>query len=265
MPKRDAVPPDFNPAVIFYDEIGSTNAEAMRLALGGDPGPLWVAARRQTAGRGRSGRSWSSESGNLFASHLFSSLCDVSSAHQVSLLAGVAAHDALVLANRSNPIAGLRVKWPNDVLIGTAKLAGILLESVVGSDGRLRIVVGIGINLAWHPRDLGRAATCLAEQGVDIAPESMLRHLAWAMQHWLAIWQDGAKFGVVREAWLQRAGPIGEAVGVNTGSGRLDGQFAGLAVDGALLLATGNGQTERVTFGDVTILAEAGDKTRDRD
>jgi BirA family biotin operon repressor/biotin-[acetyl-CoA-carboxylase] ligase len=251
------VPSTFEPAIIAYDEVGSTNTEAMRLASSGETGPLWISARRQSAGRGRSGRSWQSDAGNLYASLLFTSSCAPAVAHQVSLLAGVAVHDAIVAANAGVPLRALRLKWPNDVLVGTAKLAGILLESVAATDGRLHIVVGIGLNLATPPRDLGRETTALIEQSVDMSPETMLRHVAWATQSWLGVWRDGADFASVRSAWIARAGVIGETIRVERASGQLDGVFAGLDDDGALLLRAPAGGMTRVTFGDVSLQGEA--------
>ncbi len=258
-------PSTFQPSVIVYDEIGSSNAEAMRLALLGEPGPLWIRAIRQTAGRGRSGRTWVSEAGNLTASLLMTLASSQAMAHQVSLLAGVAVVDAVrAVAGDGPPITGLRLKWPNDVLIGPAKLAGILPETTVTADSRLCLVLGIGINLAWHPETLGREATHLGEHSVDIAPESMLRHLAWAVQHWFSVWNDGVGFEDVRAAWLLRAGAVGEPIDVNFGGERRAGHFAGLDHDGALLLKTVGESIERVTFGDVTLLVETRNREREQ-
>jgi BirA family transcriptional regulator, biotin operon repressor / biotin---[acetyl-CoA-carboxylase] ligase len=254
-------PAEFQPNVIVHDEIGSTNAEAMRLGLAGEVGPVWIRAKRQSAGRGRAGRVWVSNPGNLYASLLTTLHCPPTVVHQVSLLAGVAVFDALSAAAKSeNVLTNLRLKWPNDVLWGGAKLAGILPETVLGADQRLRLVLGIGINLAGHPDLPDRPATDLREHSVDISPESMLRHLDWALQHWLEHWNEGAGFSLVRAAWLLRAGPVGEAISVHSGHDRRAGHFRGLDHDGALLLETGDGRVERVTFGDVTLLAEAKDK-----
>src|SRR4029079_2308708 len=108
-------------------------------------------------------------------------------------LTGVAVIDAMRAA-ATRPIAGLRLKWPNDVLIGTAKCAGILAESTSAGEARMLLVIGIGINLAWHPRDLGRAATHLNEHGVQVTPEAMLAALAPALAGWLRTWDGGAGF-----------------------------------------------------------------------
>lgn len=250
------MPPPFRS--IILDEIDSTNREAFRRAEAGEAGPLWIMARRQTAGRGRSGRQWTSEPGNLYASLVVRLACSPAVIPQLSLLAGVAVVEAIGEAAGSMP-AGLRLKWPNDVLIGQAKCAGILAESISGHDAVIA-VIGTGINLAWHPSDLGRAATNLNAHGVQVAPDAMLGLLAAAVQRWLAVWECGKGFAHVRAAWLERAGPVGESCSVNTGAERIEGLFAGLDPGGALLMQDGEGRQRNITFGDVMLAAaDAGD------
>jgi BirA family biotin operon repressor/biotin-[acetyl-CoA-carboxylase] ligase len=243
---------------IVLEEVGSTNTEAFKRAEAGERGPLWIVARRQTQGRGRSGRSWGSEPGNLYASLLQAMDCPPSAVPQVSLLAGVAVIDAIRAAAGGLRIPGLRLKWPNDVLIGQAKCAGILPECVSGADGKaVTAVVGIGINLAWHPADIGKPATHLAAHGLDVGPDAMLQALAPAMQGWIDVWQGGAGFARVRAAWLERAGPVGEAATVDTGTERIAGTFLDLDGDGALLLRDALGLQRKVTYGDVTLAEPA--------
>jgi BirA family biotin operon repressor/biotin-[acetyl-CoA-carboxylase] ligase len=247
---------------IVLEEVGSTNTEAFKRAEAGERGPLWIVARRQTQGRGRSGRSWGSEPGNLYSSLLHTIACPRSVVHQLSLLAGVAVIDAIRAVAGGAGIARLRLKWPNDVLIGRAKCVGILAESAPTTGGaEVTVVIGIGINLAWHPADIGREATHLAAHGVVVTPDAMLQALAPAVQAWLYAWQGGAGFAQVRTAWLERAGPVGEPVKVDTGRGRIEGAFVGLDTDGALLLRDAQGQQRRVTYGDVT-LAQPGREGR---
>ena len=243
---------------VVLEDVGSTNTEAFKRAEAGERGPLWIAARRQTQGRGRSGRRWGSEPGNLYASLLQTIECPKPAVAQVSLLAGVAVIDAIRAAAGGVRMAGLRLKWPNDVLIGTAKCAGILPESIgKADDAEVTIVIGIGINLAWHPTDIDRPATHLDAHGVSVTPETMLAALAAAVHSWLDVWQGGAGFARVRAAWLERAGPIGEAAEVNTGAERISGTFLGLASDGALLLRDVHGLQRTITYGDVTIAESA--------
>ena len=247
--------PELDFRVLALGETPSTNMHALALAGGGETGPLWVVARHQTQGRGRSGRAWASVDGNLYASLLVVLDCPARVVHQLSLLAGVSVHDAVVAAARGHGTAldGLRLKWPNDVMIGGAKLAGILPESSTLAAGRLAVVVGIGLNLAGAPDGLGRAATHLSAHGLALAPADMVAHLHAAFARWLVAWRLGDGFAEIRAAWLDRAGPIGEPLTVNAGQGPVCGTFAGVDPDGALLLRKADGAVSRFTFGDVTV------------
>jgi len=235
-------------ARIVLPEIDSTNAEAMRRARDGARGPLWIAANRQTAGRGRSGRVWISEPGNLHASLMLDLMCGAEAASRLSLVAGVAALDALGGLGDIEP----RLKWPNDILLGGAKMGGILIEtSAFGPARGLVAAIGIGLNLAHAPSDPPNA-TSLRAHGIEIAPLAMLDRLARAMESWLAAWREGEGFPLVRQAWLDGAGPLGEPMSVNTGHGPETGRYAGIDADGALLMDGAAGR-RRFTFGDVTL------------
>lgn len=240
---------------LVLDQVGSTNREALALAEAGETGPIWVMARRQTAGRGRADRQWISVPGNLHASLLLRLMCPPEDLAQASLAAGVATYDAIRNAAQGGP-AGLRLKWPNDVLIGHAKCAGILAESVAEADA-VTIVIGIGIDLAWHPTGLDKAATDLAEHGCRVSPDAMLVSLAEAMDHWLCVWDAGRGFTGVRQAWLERAGPPGERCTVDSGRERIEGTFVDLDAEGALVISDGHGQRRTVTYGDVSLVAAA--------
>ena len=261
--------------VLELAEIGSTNAEAMRLGLGGSSAPLWVRADRQIAGRGRSGRAWTSEPGNLYASLLVRLNCAPVVIHQLSFVAAVAAVAAIrrvasdgfnldraTSAAPTPPI--LRLKWPNDILIGGAKLVGILPESTIQGSLRILAVIGCGINLAHAPGGLGRTTTCLAAHGIHVTPPEMLDALAQDMTQALALWDNGAGFAAIRARWLADAGPIGAPMTVNAGRDIISGAFAGLAGDGALILRDQTGYDHRMTFGDVTLNAVPNDRARPR-
>lgn len=243
----------------FHESIDSTNAEALRLANTGEPGGLWIWAAAQHSGRGRAGRSWSSTAGNLYASLLLRSRVPLVTAMQLSLVAGIAAYDAVsVLASGAGVKPPLRLKWPNDVLLGDAKLGGILLESRTGTAVDMpAVVIGIGLNLARAPADLGRPVASLANAGIDTAPAQALAALAWAMAEWLAQWRDGVGFQTIRSAWLERAMPLGGPISVRLGSDLISGTFLGIDEMGALRLDTQGGE-RRITAGDVLIGAEAG-------
>ncbi|WP_439541171.1 biotin--[acetyl-CoA-carboxylase] ligase [Hyphomicrobium sp.] len=246
-----------------FAELDSTNAEAMRRAVAGERGPLWITASRQTAGRGRAGRAWESEDGNLYASLLVSLPAPASKAYQLSLVAGVLVHDALCAALPPAAHAAMRLKWPNDILIGGAKAGGILIESTViaregdgqpgPADGmRLAAIIGIGVNIATYPQGLDRPVTSLAAHGATPEPAALLARIAYAADRWLAVWRGGEDFAAIRKAWLMRAHPIGERMSIDTGTERVTGTFEGLDADGGLLIDAGAG-IRRFAFGDVSL------------
>jgi BirA family biotin operon repressor/biotin-[acetyl-CoA-carboxylase] ligase len=237
--------------LIDLHEVDGTNAEAMRLVLRGERGPLWIRAERQTAGRGRSGRAWTSQGGNLFASYVVSLNCPLEKAGQLSLVAGVAVIDAI---RHAGTVPGLRLKWPNDILVGGAKLGGILVESSTPAPpARIVVITGVGLNLVSAPDDLGRSATFLAREGLSLSPPEALCFLARTMSHWISIWNDGEGFPEVRQAWLERAGPIGEPLTINAARGPVAGTFAGIDATGALLIDDATGRQMSFAFGDVTL------------
>ncbi len=242
------------PPIRTYASLPSTNAEAMRLGLAGEVAPVWVRAERQTAGRGRSGRLWVSEPGNLYASLLLRLVCPPTVLHQLSFVAAVASVAAVhTIAASGTARLPLKLKWPNDVLLGGAKLTGILPESTLNADGTVLAVIGIGVNLAHAPDGLGRATTCLAAHGLDITPAAMLDALSAELDGALATWAAGIGFSVIRERWLANSLPIGTPMTVHAAEMPVAGTFAGLGPDGALILRDHSGYDRLITFGDVTV------------
>ncbi len=224
-------------------ETGSTNADMLALASTGniDEGD-WLVAERQNAGRGRQGRTWASPPGNLYASGLIKVRAGNPPAPTLALVAGIAVVEAL-----GTP--GLSLKWPNDVLAGRAKVAGILLER--RNDA---VVIGVGVNLAHHPDLPERPTTCLAAQGVTLSPETAVSALAAAFAHWLAIWRT-AGLASICVAWLARAHPIGTPLVASLPDGRqMHGAFGGLDDDGALRLRLSDGSVHRIHAGDVFLV-----------
>lgn len=204
----------------------------------------WLVARRQDAGRGRQGREWQTLDGNFFGSTLVTLFDRDPSPASLSLVAGLALYDAVeTLA----PNADLQLKWPNDLLLGGAKLAGILTER--SSD---RVVVGFGVNLAAAPQIEGRATAALAPD-VEIAPQAFAPILAGSFARLLGAWR-GADPASLAMAWMQRAHPVGTPLEVHGGSGeRVSGTFAGLEEDGALRLEVADGEVRTVRAGDVML------------
>jgi len=234
--------------VEVFEELDSTNAEARRRAEAGAAGPVWITAAVQTAGRGRRGRSWSTQRGNLAASLLFVTDKAPTEAAQVSFIAALAAAD---LAEAClGPGVG-RLKWPNDLLVHGRKAVGILIESGARSDGRLWMVVGIGVNLAHAPSDVERPATAFAEH-MERAPKPLeaLEILASSFDRWKGVWvREG--FASIASAWSERALGVGERCVARLPDREIWGVAEGMDRDGALKLRLDDGSLTRITAGDV--------------
>ena len=184
--------------VVAFDEIDSTNQEAQRRVSGSSLTATWILAKRQTAGRGRSGRSWQSTEGNLFASLLLPLDCPPNVLHHLSLLSGIAMHDAITsCCETKSTQADVRLKWPNDVLIDEAKVAGILVESSIVGD-RAVAVIGFGVNLQSTPDLTDRQTTKLAAHGIVLSPDQFLEELDQALARTISGWDNGNRFPACR-------------------------------------------------------------------
>ncbi len=240
--------------LIAYDTLGSTNAEALALARGGEAGPLWVTAARQTAGRGRRGNAWTSEPGNLYASLLLTDAVPAGKAPELCFVAALALHDVVsALAPALRP----RVKWPNDLLLDGAKFAGILIEAETTQGSASAVVIGFGVNCAHHPSDTPYPATDLAANGVAVTLDALLAELSRAMQTRLEEWDRGAGFAATRADWLTRAAGIGGDIVVRLPDREVAGTFETLDRIGRLMLRLPAGTLEAITVGEVFAPASA--------
>jgi BirA family biotin operon repressor/biotin-[acetyl-CoA-carboxylase] ligase len=241
-----------------FDHIGSTNAEALSRARDGERGPIWFVTSEQTAGRGRRNRPWIAPRGNLASSILEVIDASPSVAATLGFAAGLALEAALqkVSVEASLRSAGsdhmkFSLKWPNDVLAGRQKLAGILLEAEVVADNRLAVVVGIGTNVVAAPEGTPTPATSLAALGVNIGAEELFATLSDSWAEFRGIWDNGRGFGEIRRLWLERAAGLGQPVKVQTGASTVQGTFDTLDESGCLIIRTSDGQRVPISAGDV--------------
>src|SRR5262249_8236295 len=196
--------------LIAHEVLGSTNAEALSLARQGERGPLWVIADRQSAGRGRRGRAWISPPGNLYASLLLTGPAAAECWPQLSFVAALAIHDAVVeVAADLKP--RLAIKWPNDLLLAGAKFAGILIE---GEGEVTAAACGSALNSAAPPAAPAFPATVPPAAGGVVPPATLFSALSIKMLGRIAQWNGGEGFSTIRADWLARASGIGEDVRV---------------------------------------------------
>lgn len=232
------------PVVRTVAETGSTNADLAELARSGAGEGLWLRAERQTAGKGRQGRPWVSPLGNLYASTLMRLRPSDPPPATLALVAAVALEETVA-------VFGVRatLKWPNDLLVGGAKLSGILLERVDDA-----VIIGFGVNLAEAPQGLDRAATSMTANGVTPDPQLFAETLAESFERWLARWR-GEGLATVRDRWIARAHPSGTALTTRLADGlSLDGLFDGLDAHGALMLRLADGSVRVIHAADVFLL-----------
>lgn len=242
--------------VQWFDSLKSTNdtlhqmlRENRQLALG-----TVIAARQQTSGKGRNGRSWQSTAGkDLTFSFLLRMQVSAEQSLSLPLVAGVGMATALEEISLEP-----QLKWPNDIFIGDRKIAGILSEQVSDKDEVIpAVIVGIGLNVNMNRRQaeqIDQPATSVAlETGRDYALEEMMDIALNHLTRWLNLWQEQG-FAGVRSAWLGRCAMLDNEISVTGNKGQiLTGRMRGLGPLGQLLLTDQSGATQSILCGDVSL------------
>jgi BirA family biotin operon repressor/biotin-[acetyl-CoA-carboxylase] ligase len=240
-----------------FDSIGSTNAEALQRTRAGERGPLWLVTDRQTAGRGRRQRAWISPPGNLAATVVETLDVQPAVAATLGFAAGLALAAALqavsvetLMRSGGSASGGFLLKWPNDVLAGGDKLAGILLEAET-VDGGLAVAVGMGVNVVGAPEGTPYPATSLAALGISTGAGDLFMALSDSWAEFRDLWDDGRGFDAIRRLWLDRAAGLGEPVAIESGNGTIEGVFDTIDEAGCMIVATRDGRRLPVAAGDV--------------
>ncbi len=252
-----AAPGAIGARVRFFKEIDSTNTEAFTLGRMGEPEGTVVVAERQRAGKGRIGRSWESPPGvNLYTSILLRPAVLPMDAQKLTLLIAVA------VAETVSGFLGCRpsVKWPNDILVGPRKLAGILLEMECEADRVKFVVVGIGVNLNMKRNLLGEplssvVTSIMEETGKEVSRVEFATELYSSVRKWYDLATksgfDAEGFAPVIEAWRGYFASEGKPVRVRSFGRTIEGVCEGIDPDGALLVRSPSGERLRVISGDV--------------
>lgn len=233
---------------VHFAEVDSTNAEALRRVAAGEVGWMRLTADRQTAGRGRRGRAWISPTGNLHASFIVPITGEPGFAKpwQIGFAAALAILDTVLPILR--PGASPRIKWPNDVTLDGAKLAGLLVE---GGGGKA-LVIGIGVNLATAPEGTPYPTTCLARHAIAaVNAASLADALEIALRARIGTFAAHG-FSALRPEVLALCHGPGDALSISTGAegARVAGRFLDIDAEGCLVLEVG-GSARTFPAGDV--------------
>lgn len=235
--------------ILGYDSVSSTNDEADRLAQGGAPDRTLVWARSQNSGRGRLGRTWVSPEGNLYTTALLEPGLPLGRLQELSFVASLAVHDTVagLLAD-----ADLVLKWPNDVLLGGAKISGILTETRVRGD-HVVALLGVGINLAHAPDATRYPTTALADHlSAPLTVEELLECYLKALSERYALWRSDG-FAQIRDAWAIRSRWIGRMVSIENGDRKILGRYDGIEADGSMIVSGEGGEKHKISAGDVRL------------
>lgn len=234
----------------FLSLTDSTNSDAIAIAKDGAPHGAVVVADHQTDGRGRLTRSWHSPAGeNLYFSVVLRPPWKPSDPRPVSLAAGVALAEALA-PRLQTP---LLLKWPNDVLVGGKKLAGILVEGSIQGGAVDYVIVGIGLNVntAEFPPELATIAESLGRLcGQELDRGEVLAAVLNSLEPWLETLAEQGPEPIVA-AWTKHAASLGEPVRVTEHGREYAGVMQGVDPDGALVLVGDDGKPQRIMSGDM--------------
>lgn len=233
-----------------FDTIGSTNAQALSEAQDGETDLIWYVTKDQRSGRGRRGREWSTQQGNLAATLLLVHDYPLEVAATLSFVAGLSLIEAIGTLLPNTPTQ-FRLKWPNDILADNAKLSGILLESAFLKTGRKVLVIGIGVNVLHVPEGVPYAVTSLHQEGYTKDAEHVLTALAGCFAANYNLWNNGLGMPVIRDRWLQHAARLGDVIRVQSGGEMLEGVFTSIDDEGRLILSMPQGRRHVITAGEV--------------
>jgi len=233
----------------YVSETGSTSSDLLQRLSAGDrlSEGYWLVADRQVEGRGRQGRDWFDGTGNFMGSTVVHPNAGNPPSQTLALVAGLALYEAVAWHVPDN--AELQLKWPNDLMAGIAKVAGILLESQEDA-----IVIGIGVNLAFAPEVPGRKTAALPELGVAPDRNVFAEDLARSFATELARWRNVGLAPLLRR-WGALAHPLGTRLTVNEpGENPIEGAFAGLSSDGSLQLRLASGEMRTIHAGEINLV-----------
>ncbi|RYE06310.1 MAG: biotin--[acetyl-CoA-carboxylase] ligase [Rickettsiaceae bacterium] len=245
--------------LLTFDTIDSTNSEALRIAKNETTENLVIVAKSQTKGRGRAGKHWQSDCGNLYASILLNDINMPYDRSQLTLVTALAVHAVIndLLVKIENKLKTVLIKWPNDILVDNKKIAGVLLESIIVSGEIVSIIIGIGINITNHPNTITATTDLLAEGVKDKDYEIMqiLDLLMISFDKYFAMWKNKG-FLDIKEQWLKHAAGLGKLITIKSNDNQIFGIFEGLDDKGNIKIRDNRGALSIHLTGEVSLILE---------
>lgn len=233
--------------------LDSTNLEAARQAKNLPVVNQWILAEQQKLGKGRLGRRWESPKGNLYATALFVESEGIHVAGRLPFVASLAVANTVCSLC---PMAEVKIKWPNDVLIMKSKISGILVETGRSENSSIWVACGIGVNVNLAPESINQPATCIKDlakcEFVDV--EKVFQKLKDNFEEWLR--QSKICFADVLDKWRSMALGMKKPIAIKVGSKRIEGIFDDIENDGALRLVLRDKRTKIIRAGDVSVIRD---------
>lgn len=228
--------------LLIFDSIDSTNSEAIRLAKANVAGDFVIWAASQTNGRGRHGRTWQAGDNNFYVSLLLDRNIQIQQMPQLSFVVGIAVYETIAyVAKACNLQLAMGLKWPNDLLINSKKVSGILIESITVS-GKIYCVIGVGVNVDSTPLCVDKIAISLRESGiVNVHSDYILNLFINAFEKYFAIWKKYG-FDSIKKRWIKRAQYLNQIVTLNDGVNRVLGEFIDMDHNGNICVRLASGQ-----------------------
>lgn len=225
------------------DETSSTNDVAIELSANSEDEKYIVSAKKQTNGRGRRGREWHSQKGNLFFSQAVKDHVDI-----LNKLPFIVSLVLLETIMYFEPKASVKIKWPNDILANDGKISGILLEKASND----YVIIGVGVNIVSSPTsNISYKTTSLKQMGIDVDRIEFLKQYLEKFDEKMKYLQNYGFTSIIKN-WLEHAVGLGQKIVVNSEKNSEDGVFCGLDADGALLLRQ-NEHIKKIYAGDIFI------------
>ncbi|MDP6304021.1 MAG: biotin--[acetyl-CoA-carboxylase] ligase [Candidatus Nitrosopelagicus sp.] len=253
---RDLKTKNIGKRVYYFEELDSTQNFAQQIAADKKENGTIVIAEKQTSGRGRLDRKWTSPKGGIWFSLIIHPKFDVSSSTLIPILSAVA------LSKSIKKILGVEteVKWPNDIILNGKKVAGVLVDASVQANNIEYLILGIGINFDIDTKKLEKrlsktpnfyGVNSLRGNNNKTPPKILLKEFLFQFEKNLSSLDKGEKAKIVKE-WTKKAAGIGRKITINTSSGKISGISQGIDTDGALKIKTKK-KIERVLVGDVDL------------